>query len=341
MQGNDEVLSHEQVLSQFARIQEQHRQSQSELSTKAEVALRTEQEEAVEQALSYTVGGIVRGLASLQLDFGSELDKISETLSAEAGKLEELHTAISIEQDRLKDLDAIRVSAEALALLTQSHERQRAAAKAEMSEARAEMEAERTSTREAWATEQSEHEAAVAEHAERLTKERQASEEAAAYALVQQRMREADAYRKRKLDLERSLAATDAEKRADAHKREAFLASVADELAELTARDLAFPEELSAAKDKERTAGIKKANEEARVAAALAEREFESAIAIFEAQSATLQEKIEAQATQLAGLLEQLAVASTQSQELAVKAIDTSARPTKTAAPSGTGEMSN
>ncbi|HHO50166.1 MAG TPA: hypothetical protein ENK18_04650, partial [Deltaproteobacteria bacterium] len=64
MQPSDSVLSHDQVLSKFAKIQEAHRRRAGEISTKAEVALRTEREAAVEQAMTYTVSGIVRGLAA-------------------------------------------------------------------------------------------------------------------------------------------------------------------------------------------------------------------------------------------------------------------------------------
>ena len=324
---NGSVLSRDQVLHQFLEIQRQQRAREAQMSTKAEEAQRAQQDSVVSQARTYTVEGIVQGLAALQLNFGTELDRISDTLAAEANKLDELKSAIDIEQERIEQLEAIRISAEALALLTVAHERERARFEERASSERAALTEEMSTTRAAWRIEQQEHDEAVAEYEARRAKERTAAEEAFDYERDQQRQHNADAYQQRHTELVRTLAAQQAEAERDWIAREAVLADAADEIAALLARDAAFPEELKAAKDKARVAAIKKVKEGANIAAQIAERAFEAKLKVHEAQVDTLTEQIAAQAEQITSLLAQLDVAATQSQELAVKAIDTSARP--------------
>jgi hypothetical protein len=320
------VLSRDEVLTRFRQIQEEQKAREAAMATRDEVALRTQRESVVEQALGYTVEGIVHNLAALQLKVGDELDTLSNILMVEASKLDQIRTALEIEEERARELESSRVAAEALALLGQSHQREREQWEDRAHQLRSTLEEEMTTERAKWKEEQRRHDDLVTENEQKTLKERKRSEEVWSYTLAQTRKREADAYQKRKVDLERELLATSARKEADWTAREAFLASKADELKALTERDVAFPEELKAAVDRERTAAIRKANDESKVTAQLAERDAQSSLQICEAQIEMLTKQLETQSEQIRSLMSQLSIATAQSQELAVKAID-SARP--------------
>jgi hypothetical protein len=320
------VLSRDEVLTRFRQIQEAQKARETEMATRDEVATRAQRESVVEQALGYTVEGIVHNLAALQLKVGDELDTLSNILMIEASKLDQIRTAIEIEEERARELESSRVAAEALALLGQSHQRERAEWEERAARLRSTLEEETATQRERWKEEQQIHDELVADNEQKTQKERKRSEEAWAYALAQTRKREADTYQKRKVELERELLATSARKEADWAAREAFLASRAEELKGLTERDAAFAEELKVAADRERASAIRKANDESRVTAQLAERDAQSSLQVCDAQLEMLTKQIETQTEQIRSLMTQLSVATAQSQELAVKAID-SARP--------------
>jgi len=322
MSSNAGVLSRDEVLTRFRQVQDEQKRRAAEMSTRDEVARRVHRESVVERALGYTVEGIVHNLAALQLKFGDELDTLSNILTTEVSKLDELRTAIEIEGERAQDLASIRVAAEALALLTRSHERERAEWEERAASSRSTLTEETVTERTRWEEEQRKHDELARESEERLLKDRKRNADDWTYALTQTRKREADTYQKRKLDLERELEATTSNKEANWATREAFLASRADEIKALTERDTAFPEELKAAVDKERTAAIRKANDESRVAAQLAERDALSSLQICDAQLEMLTRQVESHTEQIRSLVSQLSVATTQSQELAVKAID-------------------
>lgn len=325
------VLSRDEVLTRFRQIQEEQKLNEARMSTRDEIARRTHRESVVDRALSYTAEGIVHNLAALQLKFGDELDTLERVLTVEASKLDEIRTAIEIEEERAREMESTRVAAEALALLARSHERERAEQTELSEQLRTHFEEEKTQERARYKEDDRRYEEQLFESEERLQKERKQSGEAWSYARGQTHKREADAYSKRKLEQERELEASAARREADWAAREALLASRADELTALAARDAAFPEELKVEVDRERASAIRRANEDSRVAAQLAERDAQSSLQVCDAQIEMLSTQIESQAEQIRSLMSQLAVATTQSQELAVKAIDSARHGRETA----------
>ena len=93
----------------------------SKVETKEESAEKAKNKQLLEVASTYTIDSIVKGLADLQLDFGSLTSGLSEKLKAESSKLDELKRAIEIEAAQLQELQQIRVVAQALHILTQEH----------------------------------------------------------------------------------------------------------------------------------------------------------------------------------------------------------------------------
>ena len=96
--------SKDQVFNAFQKILTDRKKLGSRIATKEEEAEKAKNEQVLKAALTYTVDGIVKGLADLQLEFGGTVNQLSEKLAAEALKLDELERAIEIETLHLQTL---------------------------------------------------------------------------------------------------------------------------------------------------------------------------------------------------------------------------------------------
>jgi len=323
----EQPRSSDQIISRFNTLRKAEERRSGELITRSEEAELSRRREVVGKAADYTVESIVTGLASLQLEFSTELDTISDRLQSESDKLELLQRAITIENDRLDNLRDIRVAAEALALLTREQALERAAFDTSSADQRAALAETQESVRGEWAEEQTSHDADVITFDARRARDRAQAEEAHAYETARQRKRDTDEYANNKLALERELAATAARKEADWADREAHLTANAAKIEALRARVAELPGELEQAVKDARAEAIRETNENANIEAKLKQAEHEGDVKVFELRIETLESTIAKQATQIVSLTEQLQVAANQSQDLAVKAIEGSARP--------------
>jgi hypothetical protein len=325
--ANHEVPeSRDEILKRFkALVVEQEKQA-SALVTRAEEAERARRRSQVDEAAAYTVESIVRGLAALQLEFGAELDAVSQRLESESQKLVILQQAIELENERLDTLHDTQVAAEALALLKAEQELQRKDFEEQSASTRKDHADAVAGQREDWAREQAEFEAGEAAYATQRDRDRAAAEELFAYETERARSREADEYETRKRLQERQLAETEAARAADRKAREAVLDANAEKIIALRQEVEVLPTRQEEAVKKAREEGISEAAEEARIAAELKEKEHESTLKVFELRVQTLESTIDKQIEQIQSLTEQLQVAANQSQDLAVKAIAGAAR---------------
>jgi len=318
--------SSDQIITRFNQLRKAQERRNGELITRAEEAERASRREVVGKAADYTVESIVTGLAELQLEFSTELDTISDRLQSESDKLALLQRAITIESDRLTTLRDIQVAAEALALLNREQALEREAFEARMIEDRAALAKTRETVRADWAEEAASHEAAVVAFETQRARERSQAEEAYTYETARKRKRDADDYTNRKLALERQLAETGAQKEADWAAREAYLTVNEEKIVGLRTRVTELPGELDKAVKDARAKAIRDTNEDAEIEAELRQKEHESDLKVFALRIETLESTIVKQAEQTILLSEQLQIASNQSQDLAVKAIEGSAR---------------
>ena len=321
-----EPTTREEVLEAFKELMAEYRERQEQVSTKAEDAARDGEREVVARAATYSVEGLLKELADLQLSVGSTFDDLAEMLVTEDTKLDELSRSIEIEKrevDRLKD---VRVTAEALQLLRRDQRQRRESFEESMREQIAELDAEIAQAHERWDEEQAEHEEQVAETLAERDKQRAQEEADFEYERERRRKIAADEFEARQRSTERELDELEAELVKDWTKREAKLAEKADEIADLGARRR-VPVELIEERTKEaRAKAIREATEDAEVEAELTQREFEADEEVFKLQIASLEEKIAEQRTQIAELEAQLNAASSQAQELAVRAVDGTSR---------------
>lgn len=321
--ASQEVLkSKDEILKSFKLLSQRHEQQAALIATRAQEAEKAREAALVEKATTYTVESIINGLASLQLSFSDELERLAQTLQVESSKLEELQRAITIEEARLGELRNIQVAAEALAIQARENKDELAAFKADATHQHTELETEISDTRAQWQREAEEHQAALVAYEAELKKARAQEEADFQYELERKRKIELDKREDRKRAQEREIADTDAVKAREWAAREQVLADAAAELQALRDKAAAFPAELEAEVNATREDAIKKATAEAKITSELEEKEWQGNFEVFELRIASLEATITSQTAQIEKLQSQLHEAAQQSQQLAVKAIE-------------------
>lgn len=289
---------------------------------KVEEIIKTEERKIVERASSYTVENIVKGLADLNLHMGKALTELSEKLTSEASKLDELRQAIDVESRQLEEIRDIRVAADTLALLIQEYETKKKTFEEETKEKEEAFARLVRQKKEEWDKEQASHDTMVKERNAALTKERDREREEYEYNLALTRKKDKDVYEQQKTALFRELEEKRILQEKEFTERESVISASESELAELRKKVETF----QAALDK----GIKEAEERATLAtqqkadmaAKLIAKEIEGEKKVLELKIISLQEQVNKQTGQIESLTKQLADANNQVQAIAVKAIE-------------------
>lgn len=331
METQDTLTSNkDQILKAFQRLLSGQKYGVPKIATKQEAAERKEDQKIVEAASSYTVESIVKGLAGLQLNFGSAIDGLTEKLSVEAPKLEELRRAIRVETQRLEELHNIRITADALDILIQEHQEKTKAFEEKSQQERQTLDRKIAETKQAWQNEQKEFDAALKERQKLLKKEREQCETDYQYELERKRKIEADEYAEQKAVLERRITEEEGKKEADWAEREKILKEQQEMLKKYKVLAESFPQELEEATRKAKEEAIKEIQEEANVQAVLFEKEVEADKEVYELKIISLEKTITHQAEQIEHLSARLQMALKQAQDLAVKAVEGPGKPRKT-----------
>ncbi len=316
----------EEVLTAFEALLRKHEEEQSKAQTRAQSAAQVEDLEIVERASGYSVEGIVKGLADLQLDFSTSLDSLAELLVGETERLAQLKRSIKVESGRLAHLSDIKVAAEAFQLLGIEQRERREAFDTATSERLEALETEESETRSNWSKEDEAHERASVEFDDNRLKTRAQQEADFTYQQTRDRTIAGDDYEERKAAKERELTELAEELEREWIKRETALDQKLPEIEELRAKVENFPNRLKEETKKARDKAISKTAEEARVEAELMASQYEADEQVFALQIEGLEATIEAQRQQLADLEAQLHAASSQAQDLAMRAIDGTSR---------------
>lgn len=267
---------------------------------KVEELIRTEERKIVERASSFTVENVVKGLADLHVQIGKAFTELSGQMMREAGKLEDLQTAIEVETRHLEEVRDIRVAADALALLMEEYRAKERLLETEMAEKEKRLASQIREKREEWEREQAEY----------------------AYNLSLSRKKEHDEYEQRKAALERELKEGRSVQEKEFSEREAALLAREGELNELRTKVEGFRATLEQAvrEAEERTATA--VQERAAMAAKLSAKEVEGERKVLELKIGSLQSLVDRQAAEVQTLTKQLAEANGQVQAIAVKAIE-------------------
>ena len=310
------------IVNEFQQILAERQTLASRVVTREEEAEKEQNRSVLESVSQYTADGIIRGLADLQLEFGTIITGLSAQLTTETAKLDDLKRAIAAESQNLKDLRQTRVVADALYLLTQEHQENLRLLEQRLTSERESLEKEIAETRKLWQREQSEFDLSVNDSNELLQRERQRQEADYQYDNERSRKIATDDYEETQRQSERELQATRQAKEKDWTERERTLVANQTLLEEYQRKVATIPTELDEAAKKAREEGIRDANQEAKVKAELLEKEWESTQQGYEFQIQSLEAKVQKQAEQISETTTQLQTALRQAQELAMRAFD-------------------
>ncbi|MEG3847691.1 hypothetical protein QT971_09740 [Microcoleus sp. herbarium19] len=309
-----------QILQNFQQILADNKKIESKVETKEQSAEKAKNKQLLEVASTYTIDSIIKGLADLQLDFGSITSGLSEKLKAESSKLDELKRAIEIEAEELQELQQIRVVADALHILTQEHREKLTLLEQNSAKEREILEKDTTQKRKIWAKEQQEFDAAVQEKTAFTIKQRQGEAADHEYDLQRERKIETDAYEETKRTSERDIQESTREKEKNWAEREKILSDNQAEFEKNQTKAAGFEEELKQAYVKAKEEAIQEVSREAKVKADLVEKEWEGINQGYELKVLSLQQTISLQTEQIAEISAQLQATMKQAQDLAMKA---------------------
>lgn len=289
---------------------------------KSEQIVRVEEKKIVEKASSYTVDGIVKGLAELGLHVGKALTELSDKLIQEEFKLLEIKKAIEIETHNLEEVRDIKVVASALSLMVQEYESKKKALQDETKQAEELLDSTIQEKRKEWEKEQVLHAAAIKERDETAARERMREKEEYDYNLSIIRKKDKDSYEQKKVEQEKALKEAKETQEKALMNREAAIAEKEAEFSELKKKVENFENLLSESVKKAEKEATISAEQKAKTTAQLYDKEIEGQKKVFELKIQNLQELVDKQAAQIDNLTKQLAEANSQVLAIATKAIE-------------------
>ncbi len=267
--------------------------------------------------------GTIDNLILLQFGFGGAISELSEKLTSEAAKLEELRRTVGEEVQQLQELHSLEnVEEDTLDSLIQQYEESAKTFSADLSEQRETVEQELLSRRQAWEKEQELQKLAVKERNENLQKNRQRDEESYNYDLHLQRNLDIEEYDQRQKTLYRELEEFQQEQEKQWAEREKSIADREKLSAEVKAKVEAFPKELEANIKNGKENGRNIGHYQAKIKSDLSAKDIEGQKQNYELQIQGMLQTLQNQESRIASLSKQLDSALKQVQDLAVKAIE-------------------
>ncbi|MEM9924803.1 MAG: hypothetical protein AAF915_13785 [Cyanobacteria bacterium P01_D01_bin.50] len=315
-----------QLMQAFEQILAEKQKLDSKIATKQEEAEKEKGKEILATASAYTVDGIVKGLADLQLEFGTIVNDLSEKLAKENSKLDELNRAIEVETQYLQELQKIRIVADTLDVLTQEHQENLSKLEEDITKKREVLEKEKQQALKEWEKEQAKFEEAEEEYNGLLVKNREKEREEYQYKLENSRKINQDSYQETKRQIEREVQEATREKEKDWVEREQIIQQRQPLLAEYQQKVASFPVELDTTVKRVRENAIKDASQKAKVEADLFEKEWEGSKQSYELKINSLEQNIERQKEQIESISNQLQETLKQAQDLAMRAFDSSSK---------------
>jgi len=313
-----------QLLAAFQQILAEQKRIESKVATKEQEAEKEKGKQILETAATYTVDSIVKGLADLQLDFGSIITELTEKLRTESTKLEELKRGIEVENQHFKEIHKIRIVADSLHILTQEHQEKLSLLEHNATLSQEVLGKDIRIKRKIWEKEQEEFDTTIQEETERLNRCREQGEADYNYELERTRRIETDEYEDVRRKLERELLELNQQKDKNWTEREQVLMANQAEMERYQQQVTGYEEELKQAYDHAKEEAIQEATREAKVKSDLFNKEWESTKQGYELQVLSLEQTIQRQNEQITQISTQLQETLKQSQDLAMRAFSSS-----------------
>lgn len=274
-------------------------------------SIKNQQEATVTEAVKIMKTPILEELGNLKIRLLKETDMLAETLSKEIQTLTTVRDAIAIEQATLKDLYQINQNAHTLEALIKAQK-----------DEREQFDQMMAGKKEEWQKKLVQIELDYKERASELEKTRKREEEDHNYTKELTRRKENDAYLAKKDLLEKEMN----EKQENLQKREEAIAQQEKLLLDLQKKVETFDQEMD--KQVKQAEGLlsEKLGQEHKFALDLMQRDADAKLKLAEQKSLYLEQKIQEQEQLMKQLNTKMNEASTQMQQIACRALDTSAQ---------------
>lgn len=304
----------------FKQLLDQYQQNEHKIATKEEEAEKEKNKELLEKTRNYTVNNIVNDLAALQLDFGGVINQLTNNLTTESNKLEELKKAIAVESKYLEQLNQVRLVADALHIFEQEHQEKIASLEMTTQSEKEMIEQEMVQVRKVWEREQVQFEYKVTAAIELITRQREAAAADYQYQLERQRTIEQDEYEENKRLQARELSEQQAIKNTDWQEREKYLADHQEEFIKNKDKINTFDAKLAEEYNQAKENAIKEVESKYKFEAELKEKDWSATKEGYQLKIESLSATIERQNQQITEINNRLQEVNTQAQNLARQA---------------------
>lgn len=266
---------------------------------------------------------VIDSLGKIQLGVGSAVSELSEQLTTEASKLQEIRCNVAVETEQLQTLHKLqKINDDTLEILIKSYEDNSKTFAEEFSKSKEALEQEILTQIKAWDKEQEENKTAVKERNETQNKARQREGTEYKYNLELQRKLETEEYEQTQKNLYKELEEFQQAQEKQWMEREKAIAEREKQFAEAKAKVEAFPKEKETTLKKATEEGKGIAHYQAKIKADLYAKEVEGQKRFYEQRVQSLEQTIQNQEGRIQSLAKQLEATLKQVQDLAVKAIE-------------------
>ncbi|MBE9227456.1 hypothetical protein IQ264_18675 [Phormidium sp. LEGE 05292] len=327
-----------EILTAFNQLLEEKKSVESQLAQLAKEQKLSESKQVIEvkpveekRTMNSTLNGAgkqkiqqtIDSLANLQLTFGTAVSDLSEKLTLEAAKLQEIQQLVTTEIQELQELHNLEeIDDDTLDELITQYQQSAKAFAEEFSQRRETLEQEILEGKKAWTKEQEQQQRTIKERNETQTKTKLRDASEYKYELELQRKLNTDEYEQVQKALYNQLEELQQTQEKHWAEREKTISEREKQFEEYKTKVEAFPKELEAAVKKSKENGRGLGLYQTKVKADLRAKEVEGERRVYELRIQSLEETIQNQETRINNLAKQLDSALKQVQDLAVKAIE-------------------
>ena len=281
--------------------------------------------EVVHVADSLSSEGVGQEISGLKSEIGKMLTQIADKMEEEVNKFKAIQKAIELKEKELQELYDIEKSAMTLAALIETQSQKRQQFEADMAARKEELSQEIENLRTEWAKEKSDYEAEIKERDLTEKKKRDREKEEYDYSFKRQQMLAKDRFEDEKAKLEKEIQLKKVQMEGELKEREKVIAQKEEELNELRKKVSLFPKEMETAVNKVIKETSERLNLEAKNKEELLKKEFTGEKNVLTTRIESLEKTAKEQSAQVAGLTQFLEKANQKVQEIAVKALESSA----------------
>jgi hypothetical protein len=304
----------------------------NQLQEKREAELKPEEkikektmQQVLEVADSLSMDGVVQEVSALKSETGKLLSQMSDKLEEEVNKYRQIKRAVEVKGKELQEIYEIQKSASSLAALIEAQHQMRQEFEFDMMDRKEDLSQEMKTLRAEWEQEKKRREAEIKERdaAERKQREREKEEYLYVFQREQQLAREQ--FQDEKSRLERDIQNKREQMEKELAEREQVVTQKEEELNQLRERVNAFPKELESAVNKALKDAMDRVQLEAKNREELLKKEFEGKQNVLNTRIESFEKTVKEQNEQIVKLSQQAEKAAGQVQDIALKAISSSA----------------